>query len=77
MVICEVLTQTAYITFTPGDVEINAAIDIILNTPNGTVYVADGLTIDNPDEVWINSIYGTKRLDSYIKNVVADSTVSK
>ena len=67
----------SYITFTPGDVEINAAIDIILNTPNGTVYVANGLTIDNPDEVWINSIYGTKRLDSYIKNVVADSSVPK
>ena len=65
------------ISFTPGDVEINAAIDIILNTPNGTVYVANGLTIDNPDKVWINSIYGIKRLDSYIKNVVADSSVPK
>ena len=65
------------ISFTPGDVEISAAIDIILSTPSGTVYVANGLTIDNPDEVWINSIYGTKRLDSYIKNVVADSSVPK
>ena len=65
------------ISFTPGDVEISAAIDIILSTPNGTVYVANGLTIDNPDEVWINSIYGIKRLDSYIKNVVADSSVPK
>ena len=65
------------ISFTPGDVVINAAIDIGLNTPNGTVYVANGLTIDNPDEVWINSIYGIKRLDSYIKNVVADSSVPK
>ena len=65
------------ISFSPGDVVINAAIDISLNTPNGTVYVANGLTIDNADEVWINSIYGIKRLDSYIKNVVADSSVSK
>ena len=65
------------INFTPGDVEISAAIDIFLSTPNGTVYVANGLTIDNPDEVWINSIYGIKRLDSYIKNVVADSSVPK
>ena len=65
------------ISFSPGDVVINAAIDISLNTPNGTVYVANGLTIDNPDEVWINSIYGIKRLDSYIKNVVADSSVPK
>ena len=65
------------ISFTSGDVEINAAIDIILSTPNGTVYVANDLTIDNPDKVWINSIYGIKRLDSYIKNVVADSSVPK
>ena len=65
------------ISFTPGDVVINAAIDIILYTPDGTVYVANGLTIDNPDQVWINSIYGIKRLDSYIKNVVADSSVPK
>ena len=68
------------INFTPGDVEINAAIDIMLNTPNGNVYVANGLTIDKPDKpdkVWINSIYGIKSLDSYIKNVVADSSVPK
>ena len=65
------------INFTPGDVAINAAIDIGLYTPNGTVYVANGLTIDNADEVCINSIYGIKRLDSYIKNVVADSSVPK
>ena len=46
-------------------------------TFNGSVYISDGLTIDNSDEVWINSIYGVKRLDSYIKNVVADSSVPK
>ena len=65
------------ICFTPGGVVINTENDIILDTPNGTVYVANGLTIDSPDEVWINSIYGIKRLDSYIKNVVADSSVPK
>ena len=65
------------ICFTPGDVIINAAIDISLNTPNGTVYVANGLTIDNPDEVWIHSIYGITRLDSYIQHVVADTSVHK
>ena len=52
------------INFTPGDVEINAAIDILL-TPNGNVYVNNGLIIDT-DEIYIQSPYGYKRLDSYI-----------
>ena len=68
--------QNSYITFTPGDVEINAAIDILLNTPSGNVYVNNGLIIDT-DEIYIQSPYGYKRLDSYIKNVVADSSVLK
>ena len=66
----------SYIIFTPGDVEISAEIDVIVNTPSGNVYINNGLIIDT-DEIYIQSIYGYKRLDSYIKNVVADSSVSK
>ena len=67
----------SYISFTPGDVEISAENDVLVNTPGGSLYVNNGLIIDSADLVFINSHYGYKRLDSYIKNVVADSSVPK
>ena len=67
----------SYISFTPGDIEINAENDVLVFTPGGSLYVNNGLIIDSADLVFINSHYGYKRLDSYIKRVVADSSVPK
>ena len=72
----DMLNGKCDITFTPDDVQIDASKDIILNTPSGNVYINNGLIIDT-DKIYIQSIYGYKRLDSYIKNVVADSSVPK